>query len=103
MLEEFFGIPYVISIIGISVITAIYTVVGGLRAVMITDVIQAVLLLSGAAILTFAGIQARPGVGIESWADFQAACRPDQLSMVQPITHAASPGSLGLREFSGQS
>ena len=57
VLEEFFGIPYVVSIIGISVITAIYTILGGLKAVMITDAIQAVLLLTGAAILTFAGIQ----------------------------------------------
>ena len=100
VLEEFFGIPYVASIIGISVITAIYTILGGLKAVMITDAIQAVLLLLGAAILTFAGIQALPSVGVESWADFKAACRPDQLSMVQPIKDAAAPGSLGLREFS---
>ena len=100
VLEEFFGIPYVISIIGISVITAIYTILGGLKAVMITDAIQAVLLLTGAAILTFAGIQALPSVGIESWADFKAACRPDQLSMVQSIKDTAAPGSLGLREFS---
>jgi SSS family solute:Na+ symporter len=100
VLEEFFGIPYVISIIGISVITAIYTILGGLKAVMITDAIQAVLLLAGAAILTFAGIQALPSVGVESWSDFTAACRPDQLSMVQPITDTAAPGSLGLREFS---
>ncbi|TVS16686.1 MAG: sodium:glucose symporter [Planctomycetaceae bacterium] len=100
VLEAFFGIPYVASIITISLITAIYTIIGGLRAVMITDAIQAVLLLLGAAILTFAGIQALPSVGVETWADFQAACRPDQLSMVQPIRDAAAPGRLGLREFS---
>lgn len=100
VLEEFFGINYVISIIGISVITAIYTILGGLRAVMITDAIQAVLLLAGAAILTFFGMKALPGIGIESWADFKAACRPDQLSMIQPITDSAAPGRFGLREFS---
>ncbi len=95
-----FGIPYIASIVGISLVTAIYTIIGGLRAVMITDAIQAVLLLLGAAILTLAGIQALPGVGVESWADFKAACRPEQLSMVQPIKDAAAPGRLGLREFS---
>lgn len=100
VLEGFFGIPYLASIVVISVVTAIYTILGGLKAVMITDAIQAVLLLLGAAILTFAGFHALPGVGIESWADFQAACRPDQLSMIQPIKDAAAPGSLGLREFS---
>ena len=100
VLEEFFGFPYVISIVGISVITAIYTIIGGLKAVMITDAIQAVLLLAGAAILTLAGIKALPGVGIHNWVDFKAACRPDQLSMIQPIKDVAAPGSLGLREFS---
>jgi SSS family solute:Na+ symporter len=100
VLEAFFGIPYVYSIIGISVITAIYTIIGGLRAVMVTDAIQAVLLLMGAAILTIAGIRALPGVGIENWAQFKAACRPDQLSMIQPIKDTLAPGRFGLREYS---
>jgi SSS family solute:Na+ symporter len=100
VLEAFFGIPYVYSIIGISVITAIYTIIGGLRAVMVTDAIQAVLLLMGAAILTIAGIRALPGVGIENWAQLKAACRPDQLSMIQPISDTMAPGKFGLREYS---
>lgn len=100
VLEAFFGIPYVASIVGISLVTAIYTILGGLKAVMITDAIQAVLLLVGAAVLTLLSIQALPEVGVESWVDFKAACRPDQLSMVQPIKDAAAPGRLGLREYS---
>ena len=67
---------------------------------MVTDAIQAVLLLGGAAILTVAGLRALPGLGIESWAQFKAACRPDQLSMIQPITDAAAPGRFSLREYS---
>lgn len=100
VLEEFFGVNYVLSIVGISVITAIYTILGGLRAVMITDAIQAVLLLGGAAILTVAGLLQLPEAGIETWAQFKAACKPDQLSMIQPIRDAAAPGRFGLREFS---
>lgn len=100
VLEAFFGIPYVYSIIGISVITAIYTIIGGLKAVMVTDAIQAVLLLVGAAILTITGIRALPVVGIETWAQFKAACRPDQLSMIQPIKDTLAPGRFGLREYS---
>ena len=96
MLEEFFGIPYLASIVVISVITAIYTILGGLKAVMITDAFQAVLLLLGAAILTYAGLQALPGVGIHTWAEFKAACRPDQLSMVQPIRDAHRAGQPGI-------
>ncbi len=85
VLDEFFGIPYMASIIIISVITAIYTILGGLKAVMITDAIQAVLLLVGATFLTGFGIYELHLHGIDSWAAFKAACRPDQLSMVQQI------------------
>ncbi|VGO11498.1 Sodium/glucose cotransporter [Pontiella desulfatans] len=100
VLEAFFGINYIVSIIGISVITAIYTILGGLKAVMITDAIQAVLLLGGAALLTGFGIQALPEVGIDSWAAFKAACKPDQLSMIQPILAEGAPGRFDLNEFS---
>ena len=100
VMEAFFGINFVVSIVAISVVTAIYTILGGLKAVMITDLVQAVLLLSGAALLTFFGLKALPGVGIENWADLKAACRPDQLSMIQPIADATAPGKFGLREFS---
>jgi SSS family solute:Na+ symporter len=100
VLEAFFNIPYIYSIIGISVITAIYTIIGGLKAVMVTDAIQAVLLLAGAALLTFFGIQALGDVGINSWAAFKAACKPDQLSMIQPITDSLAPGKFALREYS---
>ena len=85
VLEEFFGIPYLVSIIVIAVITAIYTIVGGLKAVMVTDAIQAVLLLAGAATLTGFGIYELHLQGIDSWAAFMAACKPDQLSMIQPV------------------
>ncbi len=100
VLEAFFGINYIVSIVGISIITATYTILGGLKAVMITDAIQAVLLLGGAALLTFFGLQALPGAGIETWADFKAACKPNQLSMIQPMAYADAPGRLGLREYS---
>ena len=100
VLEEFFGLHFVISIVGISVITAIYTILGGLKAVMVTDAIQAVLLLAGAAILTTAGIMALPEAGIHTLADFRAAVKPDQLSMIQPIRDEAARGMFNLREFS---
>jgi len=100
ILNDLFGINFVISIVTISVCTAIYTILGGLRAVMITDVFQAVLLLTGAALLTFFGIQALGDVGITSWAQLKEACKPSQLSMIQPISDPDAPGTLGLREFS---
>ena len=100
VLEAFFGINFVISIVCISVATAVYTILGGLKGVMITDTVQAVLLLVGAALLTFFGLRALGEIGITDWAGLQAATKPDQLSMIQPIGDPEAAGRLGLREFS---
>jgi len=88
VLEEFFGLNMYVSIIGISTITAIYTIIGGLRAVMITDAIQAVLLLLGAGVLTLMAIFALPGHGIETLAQFKEAIKPEQANMLQSIRDA---------------
>ncbi|UCF15631.1 MAG: hypothetical protein JSW59_19715, partial [Phycisphaerales bacterium] len=50
--DYFFGIPVLYSIIIIAVVTAIYTILGGLKAIVVTDTIQAVLLLGGCVLLT---------------------------------------------------
>jgi len=80
--EQFFGIDVLTSIIIISVITTIYTVLGGLKAVVITETIQTVLLLFGAVLVTIFAIMALPEVGIHSFAEFKAALKPNQLSMI---------------------
>lgn len=81
--REFFGVNVVSSIVLISVITAIYTVVGGLKAVVVTETIQTVLLLLGAVAVTGLALLELPGAGIHSLADFRAALKPDQLSMLK--------------------
>ena len=86
--DYFFGIPVVYSIVIIAVVTAIYTILGGLKAVVVTDTIQAVLLLGGCIVLTLLGIRALPGAGIHSFAELKAAVQPDQLSMVHSIRDA---------------
>jgi SSS family solute:Na+ symporter len=80
--ESFFGINVTTSIIIISLVTAIYTVLGGLKAVMITETVQTVILISGAVLLTIFGIMALPEHGITSFATFKAALKPGQLSML---------------------
>lgn len=100
VLEAFFGINYVISIIGISLATSIYTILGGLKGVMYTDTVQAIILLLGSALLTFFGFQALGDAGITSWAEFKEALKPGQLNMIQPIHDANAPGQFGLNEFS---
>ena len=82
VMNDFFGIPILVSITLISVITAIYTVLGGLKAVVVTETIQTVILLLGAISLTLAAFFALPSVGIESWADLQQAVKPNQTNML---------------------
>ena len=80
--EKFFGLNIYVSIIGISVITAIYTIAGGLKAVVITENIQTVILLLGSIILTGLAIVAVQDTGIETIEQLKAALKPDQLKML---------------------
>ncbi|MGB9836848.1 MAG: sodium:solute symporter [Candidatus Saccharicenans sp.] len=81
--KQFFGIDVLTSIIIISVMTAIYTVLGGLKAVVVTETIQSVILILGAITVTLFAIFALPAHGITGLAQFKAALKPDQLSMLQ--------------------
>ena len=69
----------------ISMLTAIYTVPGGLKAVVITENIQTVILLAGSIILTFLSISAVQDIGITSIEDLKLSLKQDQLKML----HAA--------------
>ena len=80
--KTFFGINVIISILIISIITAIYTVLGGLKAVVVTESIQTVILILGAVVITVFCILALPAHGITSLAQLKAALRPEQLSML---------------------
>ena len=93
----FFGIPVLWSVIGIALVAATYTIIGGLRAIMITDAIQAVLLLSGAVVLTLFAILALPDQGINSLADLQAAVKSDQMNMLHSFRN---PETGRLNEYS---
>ena len=81
--RQFFGIGVVTSIVIISVITAIYTVLGGLKAVVVTETIQTVILILGAVLVTVFAILALPDQGIHNLAQLKAAVKPDQLTMLQ--------------------
>jgi SSS family solute:Na+ symporter len=80
--KQFFGIDVLTSIIIISVITAIYTVMGGLKAVVVTETIQAVILVLGAVAVTLFAIFALPDAGVHNLAELRQAVKPDQLSMI---------------------
>jgi len=80
--EQFFGVSMVASIVIVSVLTAAYTVLGGLMAVVITESIQTVILLFGAVLVTVLAVLGLPEHGIHSYAQLKSAVKPEQLSMV---------------------
>ncbi|MCA8976555.1 MAG: sodium:solute symporter [Planctomycetes bacterium] len=80
--EHLFGVDVYVSILTISLITVLYTAVGGLQSVVVTETIQAVILIGGASILTVAAILALPDHGIHDWQALQQAIKPEQLSLV---------------------
>ena len=90
VMEHFFGINMYISIIVIAIITATYTIIGGLKAVVVTDTIQAVLLLAGAAVLTLIGLSHLSDIGIHNLAELRAAVKPDQMSMIHSLKNAGT-------------
>ncbi|PYO46630.1 MAG: hypothetical protein DMD72_12265 [Gemmatimonadetes bacterium] len=68
------------------VITGLYTIFGGLRAVIYTEVMQAVVLIVGSVTLMFIGLHAVGG-----FSGLRAAVPPDFFSMWKPSNHKDFP------------
>src|SRR6266571_3175164 len=68
------------------VITGLYTILGGLRAVIYTEVMQAVVLIAGSAALAFVGLHAVGG-----WSGLEARVPADFFSMWKPSNHPNFP------------
>jgi len=61
VLKTLFGINMYLSITVICIITGMYTILGGLRAVVVTESIQTIVLLAGAFIISFAAFNRMGG------------------------------------------
>jgi SSS family solute:Na+ symporter len=68
------------------VITGLYTIFGGLRAVIYTEVMQAVVLIFGSAALMLIGLNAVGG-----WSGLEARLPADYFSMWKPVNHPDFP------------
>ncbi|HEU4994979.1 MAG TPA: sodium:solute symporter [Gemmatimonadaceae bacterium] len=68
------------------VITGIYTILGGLRAVIYTEVMQAVVLIVGSAALMIIGLH-----NIGGWSELHARLPADFFSMWKPSNHPDFP------------
>ncbi|NOZ42364.1 MAG: sodium/solute symporter, partial [Alphaproteobacteria bacterium] len=64
----------------LAVVSGIYTITGGLAAVIYTDAIQAILLLVGSLVITVVAFNK-----IGSWANVVARVSPDKLSLIRPL------------------
>jgi SSS family solute:Na+ symporter len=94
--ESLLGVPMFATIVVLSLFTVTYAALGGLKAVVMTESIQVVLLLGGATLITIMGVRALPRVGVHDLASFQQAVAPGQLHMLQPVIN----GQGHLNEFS---
>jgi SSS family solute:Na+ symporter len=80
--QRFFGINVVASIVIISSVVGAYTVLGGLRAVVITETVNTAILILGALLILAFSLAALPSHGIHSFAQLRSAAKPQQLSML---------------------
>jgi len=86
VMEQFFGWDRTAVMWGIGIFTALYTAIGGLSAVVYTDVLQTIILIFGAVLLTVIGVSRVGG-----WSELTASAPEGFLSMVKPIDHLDYP------------
>ncbi|MBJ6369571.1 sodium:solute symporter family transporter [Snuella sedimenti] len=80
--EKMFGLNIFISIIIIAIATGIYTVIGGLVSVVVTETVQTVILIIGSLTITLLAIYKLPEIGINSYEALKEAVDPDRLKAV---------------------
>ncbi len=84
--ETLMGIDFWTGALITVVVTGLYTVIGGLKAVLYTDALQMVILLIGAIILLFLGLQAVGG-----WSEMVAAVPEETMSVWRASDHSDYP------------
>jgi len=79
-------LPLTVIVAALALSAAIYTVAGGLRAVMITETVQAVVLLAASVFIAVAAFEHAGG-----WNAVMGGVAPEKLSLIRPIGDAAVP------------
>lgn len=90
VLKTLFGVDMYTSVIVIAFFTGLYTIIGGLRAVVVTESIQTIVLLTGAIVITIVCYNKVGGWG-EITSTLQSTGELDKLSMLKP---ADDPGGM---------
>jgi SSS family solute:Na+ symporter len=89
VVSELIGIPFWYGAIGIVIFTGIYTVIGGLKAVIYTETLQTIILILGSLIITYLGLQEVGG-----WNQLRAtvtSVSPDHFNMWRPMNDPKFP------------
>ena len=84
--NQFLGVGFWEGAIILVVVTGVYTIFGGLHAVMYTEAIQAFVLLIGSAVLLYFGLEKVGG-----WSGMIAAVPPEKLNMFRPLSDPEFP------------
>jgi solute:Na+ symporter, SSS family len=84
--EALMGIDFWTGAMIVVVATGIYTIFGGLRAVLYTDMIQMFVLIGGSVVVTFVGLQALGG-----WGEMVRTAGPGFLDMWKPVSDPNFP------------
>ena len=89
VVSELLGIPFWYGAIGVVVFTGIYTVIGGMKAVIYTETLQTIVLILGSIVITYLGLQEVGG-----WNQLQDTVRavsPDHFNMWRPMSDPDFP------------
>ncbi len=79
VISTLLNIDFMVAAMATVVLTGIYTVLGGMRAVVYTEAVQTVVLIIGAGLLTIMGLNAVGG-----WEGVREAVTPEYLNMWRP-------------------
>ena len=89
VVSELLGIPFWYGAIGVVVFTGIYTVIGGMKAVIYTETLQTIVLILGSIVITYLGLEQVGG-----WNELQDTVRavsPDHFNMWRPMSDPDFP------------
>ncbi len=84
--NQILGVDFWTGAVILVVVTGVYTIFGGLHAVMYTEAIQAFVLLIGSAVLLYVGLDKVGG-----WNGLMEAFPKDQLNMFRPLSDPEFP------------
>ena len=89
VVSELLGIPFWYGAIGVVIFTGIYTVIGGMKAVIYTETLQTIVLILGSVVITYLGL-----LEVGGWNELQDAVRtvsPDHFNMWRPMSDPDFP------------